>query len=133
LGDLLTEAAHDLPAVAIVEREEENDEPAGREPAERAVPLDQQRIGAAPSRGDGSSAARGAAADDQHFGFGEHGRPPRRLFDGRLRTHEDRGANTAVLERRGATAAASRPASAMASADPTSASRAFSAQPPRSG
>ena len=40
LGHLLAEPAHDLAAVPVVERQQKNDEAAGREAAERAVALD---------------------------------------------------------------------------------------------
>ena len=88
IGDLLAETADHLPAVAVVERQQQDDEPAGRETAERAVPLDQHGVGAGACRRDRGGGAGGAAADHQHLGLGEHGRPARRLVDGGATAHD---------------------------------------------
>ena len=57
-------------AVAVVQRQEQDDQAAGREPAEVAVALDQDDVGALPSGRDGRGHAGGAAADDEHVALG---------------------------------------------------------------
>ena len=81
LGDLLAEPADHLPPAAVVEREQQDDQAAGREPAERVAALDQQHVGARARRGDRGRDARGAAADHQHVGLVADGRAPRGLVD----------------------------------------------------
>ncbi len=73
IGDLLAQPADHLAAAAIVEREQQRDETAGREAAEVAQPLHQDHLGAIARRGDRRRYSGGAAADDEHFGLRLHG------------------------------------------------------------
>ena len=51
IGDFLTEPAHHLMAPAVIEGEQQRDEPAGREPAKVSEAFDQDNLGAVARRG----------------------------------------------------------------------------------
>ena len=68
VDDLLAQPGDHLGAAAVVEREQQVDQAERREPADESVPLDQQHVGAAASRGHRGGDARAAGSDDEHVG-----------------------------------------------------------------
>ena len=81
VGDFLTQAADDLPAAAVVERQQQNDHAARGEPAQIAEAFHEQYVGTGARRGDRRGHAGGAAAHDEHLGFGLDRRGAGRFFD----------------------------------------------------
>ena len=66
------EAGDDLPPVPVGHAIDPDNQPAGRQPAEVVVALDEHGVGAQPRGGDGGRRSRRAAADHQHAGFREN-------------------------------------------------------------
>ena len=72
-GGLLAQAADHLPSVAVVEREQQRDQAAGGQAAERAVALHQGDLCATACGRDRSRDPGAAAADDEHIGVLQDG------------------------------------------------------------
>jgi len=71
----------DPPAGPVGHAVDPDHEPAGRQPAEMIVPLDQHDVGTRPSRGDCGGRTGRPAAGDQHVAIAEQRHPARRLGD----------------------------------------------------
>jgi hypothetical protein len=65
----LTDALAHLFFAADDVADNQQHQPAGPEPAEMAVPLDQRDLGTSPPGGKGGNHARWSAADNQHVGL----------------------------------------------------------------
>ena len=79
VDELLTQARDDLGTAAVVEREQQIDEPEGREAADEAVPLDEPHVGTAARGRDRGRDSRAARTDDEHVGRTDDGEISRRL------------------------------------------------------
>ena len=82
IGQLLAETGDDLIACAVVERQQQDDEPAGGEAAELSVALDEDDLRAFARRRDGGGDAGAPAAHDEYLSLREYRRIARRLVDG---------------------------------------------------
>ncbi|SRR6266536_2641403 len=65
VDELLAEPADDLAAATVVEREQQDDQPSGRHPAQRPVAFEEDRLRSGPGGcGGGRNAGRAAARDE---------------------------------------------------------------------
>src|SRR5207249_3002851 len=87
LDELLAQTSDDLAAAPVVEREQQDDQAAGGHAAERAVTLDEDRVGACAGGGRGRRDSRRAAACDEDVALRDDGQVAGLLPVGRAGAH----------------------------------------------